>query len=71
VNIDLKATGWEGMDSIHLAKDRDTSGLLGNRVMNLCVPKMHKISQAAEVTLAFQKELCSMELACYIVSFLL
>jgi hypothetical protein len=50
------------MDSIHLAKDRDTSSLLGNRVMNLCVPKMHKISQAAEETLAFQKELCSMQL---------
>jgi hypothetical protein len=62
MTVDLKATGLEGMDSIHLAKNRHTSGLLSNRVMNLHVPKMHNISQAAEEILPFQKELCSMEL---------
>jgi len=62
MTIDLKATGLEGMDSIHLAKNRHTSGLLSKRLMNLHVPKMYKISQAAEKILAFQKELCSMEL---------
>jgi hypothetical protein len=68
MKIDLKATGLEGMDSIHLVRDRDTSGLLSNRVMNLRVPKVHKISQAAEEILAFQKELCSMELVSYMVA---
>jgi hypothetical protein len=64
MKIDLKATRCEVMDSIHLAKDRDTSGLLGNRVKNVRVPKVHKIFQAAEEILAFQKELCAMELIC-------
>lgn len=71
MTIDFKATGCEGMDSIHLAKDRNTSGLLGNRVMNLCVPKVHIISQAAEEILAFQKDLYSMELVSCLVSYLL
>jgi len=62
MTIDLKATELESMDSIHLATNRHTSGLFSNRVMNLHVPKMHNISQAAEEILAFQKELCSMEL---------
>jgi hypothetical protein len=68
MKIDLKATGWEGMDSIHLAKDRDTSSLLRNRAMNFRVPKVHKISQAAEEILAFQKELCPMELVRWLLS---
>jgi hypothetical protein len=38
MKIDLKATGLKCMDSIHLARDRDTSGLLGNTTINLCVP---------------------------------
>jgi len=38
------------------------------RVMNVRVPKVHKISQAAEEILAFQKELCSMELVSLLLS---
>jgi hypothetical protein len=42
---DFKGTGWESMESIHLAKDRDINSLVGNTVMNHCVPKIHIISK--------------------------
>ena len=51
-----------------LAASGDTNGLLSNRIMNICVPKMHKICQAAEEILAFKKELCSMELVTWLLS---
>jgi hypothetical protein len=36
--MDLREIGWDGMDSIKLAKDRDQWRALGNTVMNLRVP---------------------------------
>jgi hypothetical protein len=36
--IDLKATGWGGMDWIHLARDRDQQRALVNMVMRFLVP---------------------------------
>jgi hypothetical protein len=36
--MDLKETGWEGMDWIHLAQDRDPWRALVNTVTNLRVP---------------------------------
>jgi hypothetical protein len=36
--IDLKEIGWEGVDWMHLAQDRDQWRALVNTVMNLRVP---------------------------------
>jgi hypothetical protein len=37
-NLDLRETGWGGMDWIVLAQDRDQWRVLVNMVMNLWVP---------------------------------
>jgi hypothetical protein len=37
-NIDLREIGWDGMDCIDLAQDRDQWRGLMNNVMNLRVP---------------------------------
>jgi hypothetical protein len=39
IKIDLKQIGWDGMDWIVLAQDRDQWRALVNTVMNLRVPK--------------------------------
>jgi hypothetical protein len=36
--VDLREIGWDGMDSIDLAQDRDQWRALVNMVMNLRVP---------------------------------
>jgi hypothetical protein len=36
--MDLRETGWEVVDWIHLAEDRDKSWAVLNTVMNLQVP---------------------------------
>jgi hypothetical protein len=36
--MDLKETGWDGMDHLDLALDRDQWRALENMVMNLQVP---------------------------------
>jgi hypothetical protein len=36
--MDIKEVGWEGMDWIDLAQDRDTYWALVKAVMNLQVP---------------------------------
>jgi hypothetical protein len=36
--VDLRERGWDGMDWIHLAQDRDQWRALVNTVMNLRVP---------------------------------
>jgi hypothetical protein len=36
--MDLMEIGWEGVDSIHLAQDRDKWEALMNKIMNLQVP---------------------------------
>jgi hypothetical protein len=36
--IDLRETGWDGMDWFDLAEDRGQWRVLGNTVMNLGVP---------------------------------
>jgi hypothetical protein len=33
----IKAIGWEGMDCIYLAQDRDRLKTVVNMVMNICV----------------------------------
>jgi hypothetical protein len=38
IKIDLRETGWNGMDWINLAHDRDQGRALVNMVMNLQVP---------------------------------
>jgi hypothetical protein len=39
IEIDLRETGWDGMDGIDLAQDRDQWRALVNTVMNLRVPQ--------------------------------
>jgi hypothetical protein len=36
--MDLRKIGWDGIDQIHLAQDRDQWRALVNMVMNLRVP---------------------------------
>jgi hypothetical protein len=38
IKIDLRGIGWDGMEWINLAQDRDQWGALGKTVMNLRVP---------------------------------
>jgi hypothetical protein len=38
IKMDLREMGWDGMDGIHLAQDRDQWRALMNTVMNLQVP---------------------------------
>jgi hypothetical protein len=38
IGTDLRKTGWEGVDRIHLAQDRDHWWAVVNTVMNLRVP---------------------------------
>jgi hypothetical protein len=38
VRMDIRGIGWEGMDWIHLAQDRDQWRAVVNTVMNLWVP---------------------------------
>jgi hypothetical protein len=38
IKMDLRETGWDGMDWIDLAQDRDQWRALVNKVMNLRVP---------------------------------
>jgi hypothetical protein len=38
IKIYLREIGWDGMDWIHLAQDRDQWGALVNTVMKLRVP---------------------------------
>jgi hypothetical protein len=39
IKMDLTETGWDGMDWIDLAQDKDQWRALVNEVMNLRVPK--------------------------------
>jgi hypothetical protein len=38
IQMDVRETGWDGMDQIDLAQDRDRCKALVNKVMNLQVP---------------------------------
>jgi hypothetical protein len=38
IRIDLRCTGWEGVDCIQLAEDRNQWRIVVNTVMNLRVP---------------------------------
>jgi hypothetical protein len=39
IKIDLREIGWEGMNWIHLAQDRNQWPALANTVLNLRVPQ--------------------------------
>jgi hypothetical protein len=39
IKVDVKETGWESVDYIHVAQDRDNQFALLNMVINLRVPK--------------------------------
>jgi hypothetical protein len=39
IKMDIRDTGWDGMDWIALAQDRDQWRALVNTVMNLQIPK--------------------------------
>jgi len=39
IRTDLRETGWEGVDWIHLAQDRDQWRVVVNTVMNLRIPE--------------------------------
>jgi hypothetical protein len=39
IKMDLRKKGWEGVDWMHLAQDRDQWRVLLNMVMNLRVPQ--------------------------------
>jgi hypothetical protein len=38
IKVDLRKTGWEGEDWMHLAQDRNQSRAVVNTLMNLRVP---------------------------------
>jgi hypothetical protein len=38
IKMDLRVTGWDGMDWIHLAQDRVRWRALANTIMNIRVP---------------------------------
>jgi hypothetical protein len=38
IRMDLRELGWEGVDDIHLAQDRDQWWTLPKMVMNLQIP---------------------------------
>jgi hypothetical protein len=46
IRIDLRAIGWERVDWIHLAEDRDKWRAVVNTVMNLRVPCLDWLSQS-------------------------
>jgi hypothetical protein len=60
--MELREIGWDGMDWIDLAQDRDQWKALVNMVMNLRVHKMLGNSSVAERLAASQEGLSSMEL---------
>jgi hypothetical protein len=68
--MDLRETGWGGMDWIDLAQDRDQWRALVNMVMNLRVHKMLGDSGIAE-RLTASKGLSSMEFLSYLGSYCL
>jgi hypothetical protein len=38
IRMDLRAIGWEGVDWIHMAQDRDQWQAVVNTVMNVLIP---------------------------------
>jgi hypothetical protein len=58
--MDLREIGWDGMDWIDLAQDRDQRRALVNTVMNSGFHKMLGSSRAAAQLAASQKGLSSM-----------
>jgi hypothetical protein len=60
--MDLKEIGWDGMDWIHLAQDRDRWMALEITVMNLWIPLNAGKLSSSLATGGFAGRLSSMEL---------
>jgi hypothetical protein len=59
IRMDLDGIGWEGVDWMHLAEDRDQWWALVNMVVNLQVPEKSNNLMTSRVTI-LQEGLCSM-----------
>jgi hypothetical protein len=62
IKTDLRGVGWDGMDWIHLAEDRDQWRALVNTVMNIRVPWNIRKFLCSCTIAAPQKGLSSMKL---------
>jgi uncharacterized membrane protein YagU involved in acid resistance len=69
IKLDLKQIGWESMDWIYMAQDREKSWAVVNIVMHLQFHTILGISVIAEELLASQKRLCATELVGLFVTF--
>jgi hypothetical protein len=53
IRIGLRETGWEGVEWIHLAQDRDQWQAFMNMVMNIWVPQKVESFFTSQVTISF------------------
>jgi len=57
IRMDLRKTGWEGVDRIHLAHDRDQWWVLVNMVMNLWVTWKAQNFLTSWMTISFSRRM--------------
>jgi hypothetical protein len=55
-------TWWQGMDWVHLTQGRDKWQAPVSMIMNLLVPKKHRVSSLAERLFASLEKRCSTDL---------
>jgi hypothetical protein len=59
IRMELREIGWDGMDLIGLAQDRDKRRALANTVLNICFHKMLGTSSVTLKPVASQLRLSS------------